>query len=177
MTGKPRRQDWHVLGLEPGANHRDVRRSYRQRRALYASDSLATYALLEDDERSALLERIDQAFQRIIGTPAPTTQSDSQDEEIPRTPSGPLPSANEEPGSYLRHHRHRAGMLLNEIAEEIKVRTSLLEQIEGEMFEHLPAAVYVRGFVVQYAKVLKLAEPDRIAAAYVTKLEMSRNKD
>lgn len=177
MTAKPRRQDWHVLGLEPGADQREVRRSYRQRRALYASDSLSTYALLEEEERVALLEKIDRAYQRIIGTPAPTATPNSKEEEPPTAPSGPAPSADEEPGSFLRHNRHRKGMLLTEVAEEIKVRASLLEKIEDELFEHLPAPVYVRGFIVQYAKVLDLADPDRLAAAYLAKLETSRETE
>ena len=43
---RPHRRDWEVLGLEPGADPKDVRRAYRERRALYESDSLATYTLV-----------------------------------------------------------------------------------------------------------------------------------
>jgi hypothetical protein len=166
-----------VLGLEPGADAREVRRAYRERRALYAPSALATYNLLEEDERQTLLDRIEQAYQRIIGTPAPATQPHGPTEATPQSPTGPAPSPEEEPGAHLRHHRHRRGILLAEVADEIKVRTSLLEKLEDELYEYLPAPVYVRGFVVQYAKVLELPDPDHIASAYLAKLEADRGGD
>lgn len=171
MPSKPHRRDWEVLGLEPGADPRDVRRAYRERRALYASDSLATYTLVDDEERDALLARIDDAYQAIMGAPAPTATTGGSGDEFEKIPTGPEPAHDLEPGRYLRHHRQRKGMTLAEVAEEIKVRPSLLEKIEGEQFQHLPAPVYVRGFIVQYARVLGLAEPERIAAAYLAKVD------
>ena len=61
-------------------------------------------------------------------------------------------------------------MTLAEVAEEIKVRPSLLEKIESEQFQHLPAPVYVRGFIFQYAKLLGLPDPESIAAAYLARI-------
>ena len=66
MAREPRPQDWEVLGLEPGAAVADVRKAYAQRKALYGSDSLATYSLHDDREREALLERLDDAYRTIV---------------------------------------------------------------------------------------------------------------
>lgn len=170
MPSRARRRDWEVLGLEPGADPRDVRRAYRERRALYASDSLATYTLIDDDEREALLERIEEAYQAIMGTPAPAAATGGDRDQLDRVPTGPEPPPGLEPGGHLRHHRQRRGMTLAEVAEEIKVRPSLLEKIENEQFQLLPAPVYVRGFIFQYAKLLGLQEPESIAAAYLAKI-------
>lgn len=167
---RPHRRDWEVLGLEPGADPKDVRRAYRERRTLYESDSLATYTLVDTDERDALLERVEKAYHAIMGSPAPVTTPGDR-EELEQVPAGPEPPLDLEPGLHLRYLRRCKGMTLAQVADEIKVRTALLEKLELEQAEHLPAAVYVRGFVVQYAKLLGVAEPERIAAAYLARID------
>jgi flagellar biosynthesis protein FlhG len=170
MRAKPHRRDWEVLGLEPGADPKDVRRAYLERRALYAADSLATYTLIEDDDREALLDRIEEAYQAIIGAMS-TARTSAEREELEQIPEGPEPPTELEPGRHLRYHRLHKGMTLAQVSEEIKIRPSLLEKIEHEQAEHLPAAVYVRGFIVQYAKLLGVPEPERVAADYLAKID------
>ncbi len=170
MRARPHRRDWEVLGLEPGADPKDVRRAYRERRALYASDSLATYTLIEDDDRIALLDRIEEAYQAIMGARA-TAKTSGEREELGQIPEGPEPPLDLEPGRHLRYHRLSKGMTLAQVAEEIKVRPSLLEKIEHEQSEQLPAAVYVRGFIIQYARLLGVHEPERVAAGYLAKID------
>jgi hypothetical protein len=176
VAARPRARDWQVLGLEPGAEPSEVRRSYLERKALYSSDSTATYTLLEDDERSSLLERIEEAYQRILGVRIPTPQSTVVSEELPEPPSGAPPPLEDEPGAHLQHHRLIKRMPLAEVAEEIKVRATLLDRLEQEQFGELPASVYVRGFVVQYAKLLGLSEHEELAAAYVAKIEAAKTE-
>ena len=62
-------------------------------------------------------------------------------------------------------------MLLAQVAAEIKVRASLLEKLEDQDFSYLPATVYIRGFIVQYAKHLGLDDPDGIAIRYLARME------
>jgi flagellar biosynthesis protein FlhG len=170
MVTRPRRRDWQILGLQPGADPTDVRRSYLRRKALYSPDSMASYTLLEDEERAELLERIEEAYRRITGTPAPPSETKPTTEQLPEAPEGPAPPVTEQPGAHLRHQRIRQSRLLAQVAAEIKVRASLLERLEGEEFSYLPAAVYVRGFVLQYARFLGLSDPDGVAAAYLAKM-------
>jgi len=170
MTTNPRNQDWQVLGLEPGADPREVRRSYLERKSLYAADSIASYSLLEDRQRESLLERIEEAYQRIIGSPPPKIDAAKGEEKLPDTPLGPPPPIDEEPGGHLRHHRLRQGLLLSQVASDIKVRASLLEKLEAQEFRYLPATVYVRGFIVQYAKFLGLDDPERVAASFLARM-------
>jgi len=171
MTMNPRNQDWQVLGLEPGADPREVRRSYLERRNLYSADSVASYSLFEDQERESLLEKIEEAFRRIIGAPSPPVQAGNTGEPLPDAPAGPPPSVDDEPGGHLRHHRLRQGLLLAQAAAEIKVRASLLEKLEDQDFSYLPATVYIRGFIVQYAKFLGLDDPDGIAVRYLARMD------
>ena len=45
---------------------------------------------------------------------------------------------------------------MRQISEETKISTSNLRMIEDEEWEKLPAWVYVRGFIILYARYLKL---------------------
>ena len=56
MTIRP--EDWETLGVEPDADISEVRRAYQRRRELYKSDTLATYNLLDDEERAVISEAV-----------------------------------------------------------------------------------------------------------------------
>ena len=172
MAREPRPGDWQTLGLEPGAPISTVRRAYLQRRALYAPDSLATYSLLEEHERQEVLARIEDAYERITGAPAPVAAPSARaEEEMPEPPAGPPPSYQDAPGAHLRHLRLGKSIPLHRVADEIKVRPTLLTKLEEEDYRHLPAAVYVRGFVLQYARLLGVPQPDAVANAYLSRME------
>jgi hypothetical protein len=122
------------------------------------------------------LERIEEAYQRILGVRIPTPQPTLVREELPEPPTGAAPPLRDEPGAHLQHHRLVKRMPLSEVAEEIKVRATLLDRLEQEQFGELPASVYVRGFVVQYAKLLGLTDPEELATAYVAKIEAAKTE-
>jgi cytoskeletal protein RodZ len=52
------------------------------------------------------------------------------------------------------------------MAEMTRISKTHLQALENEEASKLPAEVYVRGYVYQYAKVLKL-NPDQVASSYL----------
>lgn len=54
-------------------------------------------------------------------------------------------------GRYLQATRMKAGMSLEAVAKETRIRLDTLEQIEEENHENLPDEVFVRGFLRAYA--------------------------
>ncbi len=160
------RDDLTLLRLPPGADRQEIERAYRELRTLYEPGSVATYGLLEDDERLALLARIDRAYRNLTGEHAP----EPGDDAAAAAADPPLPDATEAPGAYLRAVRERHGISLHDLSEETKIRTWLLEQIEGEVHANLPAPVYVRGFVRQVAALLGIESPDDLARAYLERM-------
>lgn len=177
-----RREDWEVLGVEPGADLEKVHRAYHARRNLFSQASLATYSLLGERERDEFLATIDQAFMRISNAAADLTASASQGGDEPeldtslaglRTPTDLVG----DPGAYLRHHRLVSGLTLDQVSVETKVRPNLLDSIEKEEWSKLPAAVFVRGFVLQVARLLRMGEPEQLAAAYIEKMRIERGED
>jgi hypothetical protein len=173
MTIRP--EDWEILGLEPGADIGQVRRAYRHRKSLYEPAALATYNLLDDEERDGMVDRIEEAYRRIIGSePPPAPQAPSQ--ETPPTATnevviGNAPDPLAEPGAHLRFHRLARGFTLHQIAVETKIGVAILERIENEDFEALPAPAFVRGHVHQFARELKLDDAYEFAKFYLTKMQ------
>ena len=180
MTSHPRRKDWEVLGLDPGAELAQVKRAYRYRRSLYDPVALATYMLIEEDERARMLARIDEAFRRIAKAEPPLPQGSTVSSDSPcrhpAVPSGPPPDPDTLPGQHLRHHRLNTGLSLEQIAVETKVRAAFLEQVENEDFESLPAQVFVRGYVLQFARAVGLSEPEEFADLYLEKMKRDRSE-
>lgn len=79
----------------------------------------------------------------------------------PVTPIGTVFS-----GRALRATRERHGLSLDDIARETKIRRWYFECIETENKSELPAPVYLKGFLRQYAGILKL-DADKVVADYM----------
>jgi cytoskeletal protein RodZ len=74
-------------------------------------------------------------------------------------------------GAELREQRQRLSLALETIAEKTKIRRAYLQAIEEERFGDLPAAVFVRGFLREYARCLGLPGED------LTRMYMKRHRD
>ena len=69
-------------------------------------------------------------------------------------------------GPLMQQIREARGLDLREISEKTKIGMTYLSSIEGEIWEKLPAMVYVRGFLVEYARMLRL-DVERVLATYL----------
>ena len=69
-------------------------------------------------------------------------------------------------GAFLQKVRHYKGVKLEQLCDEIRVTKATLVALEANDIEALPAAVFVRGYVLQLARVLGLDEK-RISDAYM----------
>jgi cytoskeletal protein RodZ len=62
----------------------------------------------------------------------------------------------ESPGKYLKAERELRNLSLEEIAKFTKIKEDFLKAIEEDRYDHLPHAVYVKGFLIIYARYLGL---------------------
>lgn len=69
-------------------------------------------------------------------------------------------------GDFLRRVREYKNVDIPRMSDMTRISKTYLQAIENEDLEKLPAMVYVRGFVYQYAKCLKLS-PNLVATSYV----------
>ena len=85
----------------------------------------------------------------------------------------------QDPGAALRAARDAAGLSVPEVAQRLKLTVRLVEAIEANDRQRFPPAVYLRGFVRNYAKLLGLeAEPlvEAFAMERPTALELRDEK-
>lgn len=69
-------------------------------------------------------------------------------------------------GEFLKKIRECKGVTIDEIMEFTKLSRKYVEALERDDLDKLPAPVYVRGFITQYAKALRL-DTKIVAAGYM----------
>ena len=72
------------------------------------------------------------------------------------TSPNPQPSADRALGARLRGRREELKLNIQDIAAQMRLEPRIIEALESESFEGLPAPLYVRGYIRGYAKILKL---------------------
>lgn len=182
MTEAARPEDYRLLGIGEDATETEATRAYHRMKALYAEGSLATYALLEDEERAQMQYAIEHAFMRVTME----IRSRSSRAGAPPAAEAGAPAAGEpfapvageegilSVGALLRHHREKMGFTLKDVSARTRIRTTHLQNIEEENFAELPAPVYLRGFLIEYARTLGLREPGALVARYMQRYSESR---
>jgi hypothetical protein len=187
-----------VLGLPPGASRDQVEKAYRFCLDLYADASLATYSLLDPAEARDARQRVQEAYEALRPLEPPPLAPIVEEARPPAPPAAPampappalpaaplavaetrqtLPSPPAAPrilplpvtGEALRRCREDRGISLRDIANVTKVGLRYLEYIEADRHPMLPAAVYLRGFLQQYAVMVGL-DPRATAEAYLSRL-------
>jgi len=169
-----------VLGLEPRASREQIERAYRFSIGLYGEGALGTYSLLEPSEAEAQRLRVREAYEVLIDPEKRRRYDEGEGFLPPDAPVLPFPgppSSGKErvelperlTGPDLRRMREARGMSLRQIATVTKIGMRYLEYIEGDRFDFLPPAVYLRGFLQEYAKQLGL-DPRGVAGAYMSRL-------
>ena len=70
-------------------------------------------------------------------------------------------------GSWLRRQRELRQVSLREIADTTKISIRYLEALEEDRFDVLPAPVFAKGFLREYARYVGL-DPDEVVNTYLT---------
>jgi flagellar biosynthesis protein FlhG len=179
-----------ALGITRSANDEEIRRSYKRVKEMYAPGSVATSSLFSEPELKALRTKLDEAYDTLLDPVRRraydlSTFPDPEPELRPAPPSRPAMAAErtmlqgelvreigpdtEFTGALLKKVRQSQGIELKEISLRTKIASSYLAAIEEEQFEALPAMVYVRGFVNELAKFLKL-DPPQVQRTFLRRL-------
>lgn len=94
----------------------------------------------------------------------------TEDSEFDKT----IAETTEFNGALLKKIREYKNVTIERMAEMTRISKTHINAIENEDLAKLPADVYVRGYVYQYAKVLKL-NPDTVAASYLINFKKLKN--
>ena len=76
-------------------------------------------------------------------------------------------------GAFLRKVRLARNISIEEISESTKITKTYIAAIEEDNFAKLPAPVFLRGFVTQIARTLRLPG-DKVTPAYMARAILSR---
>jgi len=188
---------YEILETEPGVSDEEIRRAYRTVKDNYASGSSVIAGLYDDHELAALHARINAAHDTLfapdrrrlydlalpeadlaravraaaaVTRPAVGTRASAGAavEDRPDASEAVIDPAAEVTGAFLKKVREIRGLELNDIAQRTKISERYLRALEDEQFADMPAAVYVRGYVTEYARALRL-NPQRAAESYLVR--------
>lgn len=102
-----------------------------------------------------------QSARGALGNPDPTENLDPELEDL-------IQKELEWRGEFIRRVRESRKLSIEELAEFTKISKRYLKAIEEDDFKTLPAAVYLRGFMIQISKRLKIPG-ETVAAAYLAR--------
>jgi flagellar biosynthesis protein FlhG len=185
---------YEVLGVSRTATDEEVRRAYKSQREVYATGSIATSSLLDPSQLRAAQARLEEAYDTLLDAMRRRAYDLSTFPETAPAPSSPAKPARaaaaeqrmlrdelareigpdtEFSGDVLRKVREAQGVEIGEISERTKIGRPYLAALEDETYDALPAEVYVRGFLVELAKFLKL-DPAQVQRTYLRRMRESR---
>jgi flagellar biosynthesis protein FlhG len=188
LPGQP--NHYERLVVPRGASEEEVRRAYKRQREIWAEDGLPTLSLYTRDDLAREHALLDEAHDVLLDPPRRRAYDVSvfPDHAAPRVPSPAdraldhaiaaellelqaqvareLGPDTEFSGALLRRVRESRGIDLREIAGKTKISAAHLEALEEELFDQLPPLVYVRGFLVELAKFLRL-DHAQVARTYL----------
>jgi flagellar biosynthesis protein FlhG len=199
----PTDSHYELLEVPPTASFEDIRRANRRIRDVYGAESIAVSGLYDPAALEAVHRRLDLAYTTLMdaakrkdydldlfpdGVPMPVNHAPSGEHAPPPRPPAkgedpatltvrpPMPDitpATAFSGPLLRQIREAIGIELREIAEKSKIGMAYLQALEGELWHKLPAPVYVRGFLSEYARALGL-DSDRVKQTYLDRYRAAR---
>lgn len=172
---------YEVLEIDPGASDEDIRRAAKRAREMYSPESMVVCGLFTPERLAVVAHRIEEAYDTLLdpdkrkqhdlalfpdGIPARATPAQGLSAAPPpRVDETPLKVEMPEPdiapdteitGELLRRLREARGIELLEISQRTKVGLGHLRSIEEERWSAMPAVVYLRGFLVEYARFMRL---------------------
>ena len=78
-------------------------------------------------------------------------------------------------GEWLKKIREYKKVDIPRLSDMTRVSKTYLRALEEERFENLPPSAYIRGFVYQYAKCLKL-NPDLVCSSYLCRVKRAKGE-
>ncbi len=112
-------------------------------------------------------------------TPAATTAMASESLPMAQADGGlaqEIAGETEWKGAFLRKIREARRVSMEELSHATKISKTYITAIEEEEFKKLPAAVFVRGFLLQLCRILKIPG-DSVVPPYMARYNQARARD
>jgi len=174
--------EWHnyydLLELTPEATLEDIRNRYRYLKNLYGGDSIEIRALGDEfpqELRADYIRRIDEAFEALNALP-------EKNKAVAALPPKVLDDELQLwigqiecfTGAALKAVRERMQVDLKEIFAVTRIQPHFLDDIEREVFESFSAEVYLRSYLIEYARFFSL-DTQRVLGDYLPRYRAGRS--
>ncbi len=194
---------YDALELTPDATPQEIRSAYLRLKSAYGKDNIAHYTLFSRDETEKMLQNIENAYvtlsnpekrkgydhsqghghmplqdDRFVFTPpesraAEMATSPVAVENAPSDLEIIIQNEQEWSGAAIRRAREARRISLDDLCDYTRISKTYLQALEDDDFNKLPAAVYVRGFLQQVGKRLKLPV-EELTQKYLQRLKIAR---
>jgi hypothetical protein len=165
--GRPSRAEGAPTGPPPLPSQRrtgaqaQASEAGRQTQRPASGRQLADAQVIAQESAIATAESaLAQVAARVREPPPPPPQAPPR----PRTPD--IPADAEFNGELLRRVREARGQSLQQVADRTRISSRHLENVEADRYGDLPAAVYLRGILMNLARELGL-DPLRVSRSYL----------
>ena len=168
---------YELLEIPQDSTFSRLEAAFQLARRTYKEKSLSTYSLFTEEERAAIWKRIEEAHAVLADFEkrknydiylARGSDSSSPWEPAPPEPDDapPIVLSDEVSGSFLKSVREKRKIPLQEVALSTRIAITYLSAIEEEKFSHLPPEVYIKGYLRDYARILKL-DPQKVIDGFL----------
>jgi len=167
---------YELLEIPQDATIQQIQGAYFLAKKTYGEESLSTLSLFNDEERSLIWEKIEEAYQVLSDfdrrrsydiylekgsdSPDPWVVTKKQQEEEP------LNIPEEVSGLFLKNLREMKGVTLQSMVSETRIAINYFIAIEGDQFKNFPPEVYLRSYLNEYSKHLRL-DSSKVVQAYL----------
>ncbi|HSB05683.1 MAG TPA: helix-turn-helix domain-containing protein [Thermodesulfobacteriota bacterium] len=190
---------YEILEVAPDATSREIQQAYEHAKETFQNDSVAVYSLFSEQEMKKIQEAIEEAYRVLMDETSRKNYDQThlstlnlkwpKSEKLSETPESPMEKKTYLPfseisidvgegpyrGKMLKQIRERMGMDLKTISLETRIPPKILELMEEENVEQLPAQVYLKGFLRGYAQCLGL-DPKKVIEDYLHSLGPAKKK-
>ena len=190
---------YNVLEIDPSASQEEIYDAYKKAKATFSLDSPDLYKIFTYQEAMDWIDLIEEAYaiighpntRRVYDREKeyqkkPTPKNQAQTDIAPEIPDGyhttPLSQykMDVKMEEFIQNQEIYDGLLLKKVREYKKIDLDSFSKytciairhlyaIENNNFSVLPAPVFVRGYIIQYCRVLGL-DQEKVVSSFMTLL-------
>ena len=183
---------YEILEVPAWAIRSEIYRAYELLRSTFDDNAIASYSLFSKEELAEIRTRIEEAFRTLSdenrrrsydGTLPPETWvgrpfereagGNLSETAVSNPPDVQIAEAALKESGYsgeaLRKYRTASGISLDRVHEATRISLPHLSAIEDEEDAKLPHEVYLKAYLVQYARKLGL-DPESVVKGYLARL-------
>lgn len=194
---------YQLLEVKPSASIAEIRKAFQKMKSIYQPGSLAAYSLFTTEDLEAVIRRLEEVLSVLTDLDKRKKYDSSLIEkrqlsekevinykmlkkEMRAAALAAIPDKIDEgfaqqpglvyDGQFLKKMRQFKKISLDEISKITKISPKILIAIENMDISLLPAGIYLKGFLKEYAKCLKLI-PEELASSYLKVIDKIKARE